>query len=303
MYRGRFAPSPTGPIHLGTARTALVAWLAARHARGALVLRVEDLDTPRVRPGALDAMLDDLRFLGLDWDEGPDVGGPLGPYVQSARLARYDAAIDTLLASGRVYPCTCSRKEIAEIASAPHGDDGPIYPGLCREGPTHPGRPASLRFRFETSPAFVDGVRGPIAEGRVHGDFVVRRADGLHAYQLAVVVDDLAMGITEVVRGEDLLLSTPRQLALARALDADALLPHYAHVPLVLGPDGQRLAKRHGGGTIAELRAAGRSGPSIVGALAASLGLLDAPEPVHPRELLSTFDLARLARPAAPVEA
>ncbi len=294
MYRGRFAPSPTGPIHLGTARTALVAWLAARAEGGAFVLRVEDLDSPRVRPGALEAMLDDLRWLGLDWDEGPDVGGPLGPYLQSQRRERYDAAIETLRERGRVFPCTCSRKEIESVASAPHGEE-PIYPGTCRSGPSHPERRAAVRFRFDAKDAraFDDGVHGPIAAGLGAGDFVVRRADGVHAYQLAVVLDDLAMEITDVVRGDDLLSSTPRQLALIEALGGRA--PRYAHVPLVLGPDGQRLAKRHGAVTVREPRDHGVRPEALVGRLARSLGLLDRDEAIAARELVSGFSLASIA--------
>ncbi len=291
--RGRFAPSPTGPIHLGTARTALVAWLHARSEEGAFVLRVEDLDAPRVKAGALEAMLEDLRWLGLDWDEGPDVGGDLGPYLQSARLPLYEKAIRALRERGFLYPCTCSRKEIAGVASAPHGEDGVVYPGLCREGPTHPERAASLRFRLEESEAFNDGVHGLVAAGQGPGDFVVQRADGVFAYQLAVVVDDLAMGITHVVRGDDLLLSTPRQIAITRALGASPLV--YAHVPLVLGEDGQRLAKRHGSIAIQTLRAT-HAAEQVVGLLAHSLGLQESDAPCTARSLIPHFALERLTR-------
>jgi glutamyl-tRNA synthetase len=293
-YRGRFAPSPTGPIHLGTARTALVAWLAARAAGGSFVLRVEDLDAPRVRPGALEHMLDDLRWLGLDWDEGPDVGGPSGPYLQSERIARYDEATARLDAGGHLFRCTCSRKEIEALASAPHGEDGTIYPGTCRRAPSHPERAPSLRFRLDRTEGFVDAVRGPIAAGLGAGDFVVRRADGVYAYQLAVVVDDLAMGITEVVRGDDLLLSTPRQLALIRALGGTP--PRYAHVPLVLGPDGQRLAKRHGKVTVAEHRETGGTAEALVGKLARSLGLRDDDRPIAAADLVEGFALDRMTK-------
>ncbi len=291
--RGRFAPSPTGPIHLGTARTALVAWLHARQAKGTFVLRVEDLDAPRVKPGAMEEMLADLRWLGLDWDEGPDVGGALGPYVQSARLPLYEKAMRVLREQGDVYPCTCSRKEIASIASAPHGEDGVVYPGTCRQGATHPERIPSLRFRLDQTEGFDDGVHGPLAEAQGMGDFVVQRADGVFAYQLAVVVDDLAMGITDVVRGDDLLLSTPRQIALTRALGHAPL--HYAHVPLVMGEDGQRLAKRHGSIALQALRAT-HSADQIVGRLAHSLGLQARDVPCTAASLIAHFSLARLSR-------
>ena len=249
-YRGRFAPSPTGRAHLGTARSALLGWLRARSEGGAFVIRMEDLDAPRVVPGAAQAMLDDLRWLGLDWDEGPDVGGPFGPYVQSERIDRYREAVEALSARGHTYPCTCSRKEIAEIASAPHGDEGPRYPGTCRERPSHPEREPAIRFRMpEPAPVFDDVLSGPVA--LPGDDFVILRKDGAFAYQLACVVDDAAMQITEVLRGEDLLASTPRQLALYRALELPE--PRFFHVPLVLGPDGERLAKRHGAITLAEL--------------------------------------------------
>lgn len=289
-YRGRFAPSPTGRVHLGTARTALVAWLRARARGGRFVMRIEDLDAPRTVPGSAQAILDDLGWLGLDWDEGPDVGGPHGPYVQSARFAEYEAALAALRRDGQLYPCTCSRREIAELASAPHGEE-PIYPGTCRDGPTHPERTPSWRFRLPEAEAFVDGFHGAIADGLGPGDFVVRRADGVFSYQLAVVVDDIAMGITEVVRGDDLLSSTPRQRALHRALGH--VPPAFAHVPLVRGPDGERLGKRHGSTAIAARRDAGADPRALVATLARSLGLV--PEEVthaSPRELvgIARFD-------------
>jgi len=290
-YRGRLAPSPTGKLHLGTARTSLVAWLAARSAAGSLVLRIEDLDPPRVIAGAADALLDDLRWLGLDWDEGPDVGGAYGPYQQSQRSARYDAALAVLERAGHLFRCTCTRAEVQIASSAPHGDLGPRYPGTCRETPQRPERPASLRFRMPSGQPFVDRLHGvqPASEG---DDFVVQRSDGLYAYQLAVVVDDLAMGITEVVRGADLLSSTPRQIAVYRALDAAS--PAFVHVPLVLGRDRQRLAKRHRATAIADYRAAQLAPERVVAWLAASLGLAHQGELVRPHDLVPRFELARL---------
>jgi glutamyl-tRNA synthetase len=294
-YRGRLAPSPTGRLHFGHARTFLVAWLRARQAGGQLVLRMEDIDTPRVVPGAAQAILDDLRWLGLDWDEGPDVGGPFAPYVQSARVGHYAEAAATLQARGLVYPCTCSRKDIQE-ASAPHGVEGLglRYPGTCRERPSHPDRPAARRFRMPEPPStFQDGLHGAVDTREWGGDFVVQRADGLWAYQLAVVVDDAAMAITEVVRGDDLLPSTPRQLALYAALDLEP--PRFFHLPLVLGADGQRLSKRHGAASIAELRAAGLTPEGVVGRLAQSLALVDDGVSVTTAGLIDA-DIGRIPR-------
>jgi glutamyl-tRNA synthetase len=294
-YRGRFAPSPTGGLHLGLARTALLAYLRARSRDGAFVLRMEDLDGPRVVPGSAEALLEELGFLGIDWDEGPDRGGPAGPYVQSQRHARYEAAIDLLGRKGLVYPCTCSRKEIA-LASAPHGpaEFGPVYPGTCRHGPSRPGAPESLRFRTpDPLPSFVDACSGERVEPLAQGDFVLRRADGLFSYQLAVVVDDIAMGISEVVRGEDLSGCTGWQLALYDALGAPR--PEFAHVPLLLDSDGKRLAKRDAAASIAGLRAQGRHAAEIVGMLAASVSLVPAGTRALPAELIANFSFARVS--------
>ena len=296
QYRGRLAPSPTGRLHFGGARTALLAWLRARSQRGALVMRIEDVDGPRVVPGAAEAIMHDLRWLGIDWDEGPDVGGPFGPYVQSARSATYDHALALLGRAGHVFRCSCTRSELMAASSAPHGDLGPRYPGNCRERPRDPRRSCSLRFRMDAGIAFDDGLHGaqPASLG---DDFIVHRSDGLYAYQLAVVVDDAAMQISEVVRGADLLSSTPRQLALYRALGATP--PAFLHVPLVLGSDGVRLAKRHGAVAIADYRARGFAPEHVVRALAASLGLARADQPpLRPADLLERFDIAQL--PLAP---
>lgn len=263
-YRGRFAPSPTGELHLGSAAAALFCAAAAKKSAGALLLRVEDLDRDRVIPGVIPAMLEDLRFLGVTWDEGPDLGGPVGPYVQSERLPRYEAALAALAEAGLTYLCDCSRAEIARAASAPHaGEEGPRYPGTCRPHGMRPRafrRPPAVRLAVPEGEAgraeVLDAVLGPFTEqvGEVTGDFVLRRGDGVFAYQLAVVVDDLAMGITEVVRGADLAASAPRQVLLARLLGGTP--PRFAHVPLLLGPGGARLAKRDRGMTIREHREA-----------------------------------------------
>jgi glutamyl-tRNA synthetase len=303
VVRGRFAPSPTGDLHLGNARTALLAWLQARSAGGRFVLRVEDLDAGRVRPGIMRAQMDDLRWLGLDWDEGPDVGGPFASYVQSERKERYRSALEKLAEQGLLFECFCSRREIGAAASAPHAADeeGPAYPGRCRA--LQPEELAMRRargpsaLRFVTAPgevAFHDQLLGDIAfhPARDTGDFVVRRKDGVAAYQLAVVVDDAAMEITHVLRGADLLSSTARQLLLYRALGLSP--PRWIHVPLLLGPDGERLAKRHGAVTLREQRESGLSPAAVVGRLAASCGLAEEGEKVMPAELVDRFSLASI---------
>jgi glutamyl-tRNA synthetase len=310
--RGRFAPSPTGPLHLGNARTALLSWLAARAGGGGYVMRVEDLDGPRVRPGLELAILAELRWLGLSWDEGPDVGGPFAPYRQSARLPVYAAALGRLREAGLAYPCFCSRAEIAAVAQAPHGpaDEGPRYPGTCRglsaaEAARRAGsRQPAWRFRVpEGEVPFADGVHGPQRRdvSAETGDFVIARADGVPAYQLAVVVDDAAMGIAEVVRGDDLLSSTARQLLLYRALGAAA--PRFAHVPLVTGEDGARLAKRHGALSLGELRERGADPRAVVGLLAALSGLAPAGSWLTPAELVAGFSLERIPRGPAVLRA
>jgi glutamyl-tRNA synthetase len=291
---GRFAPSPTGTLHLGNLRTALLAWLYARAQGAPFLLRVEDLDAGRVRPHFEERQLADLRALGLDWD---------GPVVrQSERLERYAAAVARLDDDGVLYPCWCTRAEIREAASAPHG---PLpeghYPGTCRRltaaqraAREASGRPPALRVAADGARvAFADRLHGPQA-GAVD-DFVVRRNDGAFAYNLAVVVDDGAQGVAEVVRGDDLLDSTPRQLWLAERLGLPA--PTFAHVPLVLGGDGARLAKRHGAVALADRLEQGESADDVRAALAASVGLCAPDERPSPAELVARFDADAFAPP------
>ena len=262
-YRGRIAPSPTGYLHLGHAHTFLTARERARKYNGQLVLRNEDLDPDRCRREFVSAMLEDLRWLGVDWDEGPDRTGPYGPYSQSERRQHYVAAWRKLRDAGFLYPCTCSRKELAASPSAPNEDDEPIYPGKCRAG-TNGKRfdePAGVNWRFRVPDgeeiAFVDEHLGPqrFLAGRDFGDFVVWRRDDVSAYQLAVVVDDHAMRISEVVRGRDLLKSTARQRLIYQALDWHP--PSFYHCDLVEDESGARLAKRHDSFSIRKLRASG----------------------------------------------
>jgi glutamyl-tRNA synthetase len=314
--RGRFAPSPTGAMHLGNARTALLAWLDSRSRGGGFVLRIEDLDRARVRSDAEAHLVDDLRWLGLDWDEGPDRGGPYAPYRQSERAGRYDAAIDRLLAQGRAFFCACSRADLERAASAPQAsvpggpdDHGPRYPGTCRwrdpqdtqRAAAALGRQAAVRFdgRGERID-FTDEVRGAIGADAPVDDFVLRNGLGVAAYHFAVVVDDAAMRIDRVVRGDDLLSSTPRQIALSRALGLP--VPAYAHVPLVLAPGGGRLAKRTRPASIAGLRAAGRSRAEVLAALAASAGLEGGAAMGAPEDWMSGFELGRITPSPAVLE-
>ena len=305
--RSRYAPSPTGMIHVGNARTALTAWLSARSRGGRFVWRLEDLDLPRVVPGIAAAQVEDLAWLGLDWDEGPDVGGPFSPYTQSERSAFYEAALHRLARAGRVFPCRLSRKDLQAMASAPHGVEEAPYPAALRPRALDPGwferlcgagRPdAAIRFLVHDRPvSFVDRVQGPVEE-RVDlavGDFVLKRRDGLWAYQLAVVVDDLAMEIDDVVRGADLLASTARQIQLIEALGGEP--PAYAHVPLMVNARGEKLSKRDQGLTLRSLRDAGIAPEAVAGYLAHSLGLLDRPEPCRPADLLPVFAWEKIGR-------
>jgi glutamyl-tRNA synthetase len=302
QYRGRIAPSPTGLLHIGHAVTFRRAYERACAAGGKLVLRIEDLDRDRCRREFADAIIEDLHWFGLDWDEGPDIGGPFAPYIQSQRRSRYLEAWEKLRLGGLIYPCKCSRKDVADASLAPHDEnEEPIYPGTCRPGrstveavvsaapaknlqatrlplqqrqqrgkilppvtaaATATGqRPLAAHWRFRVPDGerieFVDeriGRQSAVA-GRDFGDFIVWRRDEVPAYQLAVVVDDAAMRISEVVRGEDLLVSTFRQLLLYRALDL--VPPRFFHTSLVVDESGKRLAKRHGSLSLRELRGRG----------------------------------------------
>ena len=284
---GRYAPSPTGPLHLGNLRTALLAWLFARSQQASFLVRIDDLDRTRARPGIAEAQLADLASLGLDWD---------GPVVrQSERLELYAAATERLERDGLLYPCFCTRAEIREAPSAPHGalPEG-SYPGTCRELTAsqrsereRAGRPPALRLRAGGAVVeFRDRLLG--ARRDVVDDLVVRRNDGAPAYNLAVVVDDAEQGVGEVVRGADLLDTTARQLLVTTLLGLRA--PSHAHVPLVLGGDGARLAKRHGAVTLADLAAAGQSAADVRARLAISAGLAQPGERPALSVLLERFD-------------
>lgn len=297
---GRLAPSPTGAQHVGNARTYLLAWLSARSKGGRVVLRIEDVDSPRVKPGAAAEACADLRRLGLDWDDGP--------VVQTQRLSLYESALQTLQNRELVYPCTCTRTDVDRAASAPHAEhEGPVYPGTCTgrsvaDAARLGDRPYCWRFRVpECSPEWTDDFRGPMAVDlrTVGGDFVVWKAPrpgaaATPAYQLAAVLDDAAQGVTEVVRGDDLVPSTPRQLLLYEALDLRP--PRFSHVPLVVGPDGRRLAKRHGDTRLSALRAAGVTSESLLGLLAWSCGWIEVIRPATARQLLPLFRLEAVPR-------
>jgi len=293
MATGRYAPSPTGALHVGNLRTAMVAWLFARSTGSPIHLRIDDLDPADARPEHAAAQQRDLAAIGLDWD--PPV------LWQSERRAAHDEAVATLVAAGRTYECWCTRREIREAAAAPHGPPG-TYPGTCRRlGPAQraakraEGRPPALRLDAAGEVVTAhDRLRGTVT--LAVDDLVIRRNDGIPAYNLATVVDDAYQGVEEVVRADDLLDTTPRQVLLARLLDLP--VPAYAHVPLVVGPDGARLAKRHGAVTLADLAAAGVGPDDVRGRLAASLGLADRGEAVTMADLLDHFDPATLpARP------
>ncbi|OZC03680.1 tRNA glutamyl-Q(34) synthetase GluQRS [Rubricoccus marinus] len=305
LAAGRFAPSPTGDLHLGSALALVASWASVRTKGGRFVWRVEDLDGPRTVPGSAERQMEDARWLGLDWDEGPDPAsgedvGPHGPYWQSRRSALYDAALADLAARGLLFPCRRSRKDLQSLASAPHGAASgasaglPPYPRRWRPADLAPEwfddlgpRPdCALRFRVDGAPVtFEDRVVGRVTEDvqRAVGDVVLKRRDGVFAYQLAVVVDDLAMGVTEVVRGMDLLDSTPRQILLLQALGG--AVPTYAHVPLLVNGSGEKLSKRDGAVSLREIRDAGASPEAVLGWLAWALGQIPEPRPLAPEAL------------------
>ncbi len=309
QIKGRLAPSPTGALHLGNIRTFMITWLMARSRGGTLIMRIEDLDHPKNKPGAVAAMIDDLRWLGFDWDEGYGCGEGDADYVQSNRTHLYAQALEKLRTQDLVYPCVCSRRDVEAGLSAPHSDECLHYSGLCRgsfadfadaQAALPDGRTPAWRFRVPEGVAvgFADGFHGVYSQipSEVSGDFVLARHPQGAGYMLAVVVDDAAMGVNQVVRGDDLLSATPRQILLCRALGLEP--PAYVHLPLVVGADGRRLAKRHGDTRVASYRSAGVPPQRIIGALAASCGWAEPGEERSLADILPRFDLDRI--PCAP---
>ena len=295
----RLAPSPTGALHLGNARTFLINWLLARRLGWKILLRIEDLDGPRIKSGADRQAIEDLQWLGLNWDEGP--------IYQSPRQADYQRAVNQLLADGSAYPCVCSRKEVEQAASAPHAEDGAaVYPGTCRgkfatvdSARRAAGREPAIRFHVpDEIIKWSDLFRGPQQCDAMKnlGDFVIAKADGVAAYQLAVVIDDVAMGITQVVRGDDLIDSTPRQILLYRALGLSSQIPTYRHLPLVIGTDGRRLAKRHGDTRLSTYRDLAVSPKRLLALLARWCGVANIGDLSTVEILLNTFDLASMPK-------
>lgn len=295
----RLAPSPTGALHLGNARTFLINWSLARRLGWKIVLRIEDLDGPRVKRGAAEQAMHDLRWLGLDWDtQSP---------AQSSRQDVYASAAQRLLDSGAAYYCICSRREVDQAASAPHAEDGAsIYPGTCRgrfatlaDARAAGGREPAIRFRIpdddSASIPWNDGFRGHRQlDARKLGDFVIARAGGSAAYQLAVVIDDGESRVTQIVRGDDLVDSTPRQILIYRALGLQSAIPHYTHLPLVIGPDGRRLAKRHGDTRLSYYRSLGVPASRVLALLTKMCGIESAGDAVNAADLIQQIRLDRI---------
>ena len=308
MVVGRFAPSPSGRMHLGNIYSAVLSWLSARSQGGRWILRIEDLDRQRCHPEYAAQIEDDLRWLGLDWDEGGTLGGPNGPYYQSQRTDFYINALEQLRCTGRLYPCFCTRADIM-ASSAPHQSDGMVvYSGKCRQltaaqiADLQATRKPAIRLAVDNADgSFTDLHYGPQPYNlaRDCGDFILRRADGNFAYQLAVVVDDALMGVTEVVRGCDLLPSTPQQIYLYGLLGYP--VPQFAHIPLLIAPDGRRLAKRNAGTDMGSLRQ--RYTPQqLLGLVAHLAGLTDRCEGLSISEILSLFAWDRVPRENVVVE-
>ena len=309
MVVGRLAPSPTGAQHLGNARTYLIAWLAARSQKGKVILRIEDIDSPRIKPWAISEALTDLAWLGIDWDEGPDKPGPRAPYLQTERLERYRQGLHALQQQERVYPCTCTRTDIEQAASAPHrleGEaawiDGPIYPRICSQRTAAEAsqlKDDNFAWRFRCDPGMMrweDGFYGPQALNAADqlGDFVVGKKDGWPAYQLAVVMDDHDMQVSMVVRGHDLIPSTYRQQMLYHFFGWGP--PDFYHVPLVVGTDGRRLAKRHGDTRLSTYRDQKIPAAHLVGWLAWSCGWIAEFQPITAAELIPLFSWATIPK-------
>ena len=302
VIRGRFAPSPSGRMHLGNLFSALLAWLSVRSAGGVMVLRMEDLDPDRCRGEYAGQLADDLCWLGLDWEEGYETGGPHGPYLQSERTEIYAAAFRGLEERGLVYPCFCTRAQRL-AASAPHREDGQERGCRCkyfteteRAALARTRRPAWRLAVPDREVSFTDGLQGPCSENLLWdcGDFILRRSDGVFAYQLAVVADDAAMGVNQVVRGRDLLSSAPRQVYLFRLLGFPE--PHFIHTPLLVAAGGRRLSKRDRDLDLDALRAKGYTGPDLVGRLAYLAGLLPRPVPSTPGQLIPCFSWDKVPR-------
>lgn len=291
-YVGRLAPSPTGALHLGNVRTFMIAYLRARSLGGKLIFRMEDLDHPKDKPGAAVQAIEDLKWLGFEWDE---------EYVQSERKDHYRAALERLKSLDLVYPCVCSRKDVENAQSAPHAGEQLHYPGTCRGRFASWDEAAAIRppcWRFKVNPGerveFTDAFAGSYSQdvAATLGDFPLARDEGGAGYTLACTVDDLEMGVTEVIRADDLLAATPAQILICRALGRTA--PEYCHVPLVVGPDGRRLAKRHGDTRVSSFRERGQSPEEVISLLAASCGWCRPEERLSLAELIPRFTLSTI---------